>query len=179
MATTRLYTAQDLYAMDAKARFYIIDGELFEDVSAPVSSIAAVRIVIKVGAFAAHHRLGELQGADGAYVLRENPDTVLIPDLSFVRAERMPPRNEQIKYFRFAPDLAVEVLSPSNRRVEIDRKIAIYREAGVPLVWLVDPFKQTVEVFTATGVRSLTAADTLDGGEVLPGFSLPLAELFA
>jgi Uma2 family endonuclease len=63
--------------------------------------------------------------------------------------------------------------------VEIDRKVAIYREAGVPLVWLVDPFKQTVEVFTATGERTLTAADTLDGGEVLPGFSLPLAELFA
>jgi Uma2 family endonuclease len=179
MATTRLYTADDLYAMDAKARFYIIDGELFEDVSAPISSGVAAYIN---GCLFMHIRprmLGRLYGADGAYVLRENPDTVLIPDLSFVRAERMPPRNEQIKYFRFPPDLAVEVLSPSNRRVEIDRKIAIYREAGVPLVWLVDPFKQTVEVFTATGVRSLTAADTLDGGEVLPGFSLPLAELFA
>ena len=179
MATTRLYTEEDLWQMDAGSRFYIIGGELFEDVSAPISSGVAAYIN---GCLFIHIRprmLGRLYGADGAYVLRQNPDTVLIPDLSFVRADRVPPRDEQIKFFRFPPDLAVEVLSPSNRRVDIDRKIAIYREAGVPLVWLVDPFKQTVEIFTPTAERTLTVADTLDGGNVLPGFRLPLAELFA
>jgi Uma2 family endonuclease len=183
MATTRLYTAADLYEMEdgpQGQQYYIVDGELFEDVSAPISSKTAARLNGFLFAFIHPRSLGELLGADGAYVLRESPDTVLIPDLSFVRADRMPPKDQQIQYFRFAPDIAIEVLSPSNRRADIDRKIGIYRAAGVPLVWLVDPFKQTVTVY-AVGAepRTLQGTDTLDGGDVLPGFALPLAQLFA
>jgi Uma2 family endonuclease len=78
------------------------------------------------------------------------------------------------------PDLAVEVLSPSNRPGENARKAAIYRECGVPLVWYVDPFKQIVIVYAQNAEpRTLAIGDTLDGGDVLPGFALPLTELFA
>jgi Uma2 family endonuclease len=183
MAATRLYTAADLYEMEdgpQGQQYYIIDGDLFEDASAPISSNIEARLSGYLFMHVQPRGLGELLSADGAYILHENPDTILIPDISFIRADRFPPRNERMRYFRFAPDIAIEVLSPSNRRAEIDRKLGIYRDAGVPLVWLVDPLKQTVTVFAADAKpRTLGATDTLDGGDVLPDFTLPLAQLFA
>jgi Uma2 family endonuclease len=108
------------------------------------------------------------------------PHLVRIPDLSFVRWEKLPnhaiPR-EPIP--DLAPDLAVEVLSKSNTSGEMKRKLREYFEAGVVLVWFVDPVKRTVEVFTAPKQSEvLTEADTLDGGDVLPGLALPVKRVF-
>ena len=100
--------------------------------------------------------------------------------MSFVRTDRLPPGGIPEKPFRFAPDLAVEVISPSERRAEIEEKLYDYAVGGTPLVWLIHPRKRTVRVISAdAAVRVLREGDTLDGGRVLPDFSCPVAEIFA
>jgi Uma2 family endonuclease len=103
-----------------------------------------------------------------------------VPDIAFVRAERAP-RGEARRHFpRLAPDLVVEVLSPSDRASEVVAKLELYQEAGVSLLWLVDPEKETVTVIAAGRPAAvLKSDDTLDGGDVLPGFTIPVAEIFA
>jgi Uma2 family endonuclease len=107
---------------------------------------------------------------------------VRVPDLSFFRWDRLPARGEvpQEPVAGFVPNLAVEVLSKSNTRKEMNRKLREYFLAGVELVWIVDPRKRVVQVYTAPDQSTLLDEDdTLDGGDVLPGFSLALRELFA
>ena len=122
--------------------------------------------------------LGFCMGADGK--TRISPGLVRIPDLSFVSRDRVPNRmvpDEPI--LGLAPDLAVEVISPGNSKGEMARKLQEYFDAGVRLVWYVYPRPRTVHVFTAPGrPRIVREGQSLDGGAVLPGFVLPLAELF-
>ena len=114
-------------------------------------------------------------------MLRILPNQVRIPDVSFISWDRLPEGKlppEPIA--RLAPDLAVEVLSPSNTKGEMDRKLKDYFAAGVRLAWLIDPPSQTAEVYTSpTEVRHVGKNQALDGGDVLPGFRLPLKQLFA
>lgn len=113
-------------------------------------------------------------------ILERGPDTVRAPDVSlFLRregeAERLP-----AGYTETMPDLAVEIVSPSDSRPAVRRKAESYIAAGVPLVWLVDPRARTVLVY-AVGVdtRVLREGEALDGGDVLPGFAMPVADIFA
>jgi Uma2 family endonuclease len=103
-----------------------------------------------------------------------------MPDVSFVAWNQFPNRQlppEQI--WSIYPDLAVEVLSPSNTSAEIDRKAREYFTAGTQLVWIVDPQTQTVRVHSSPDdIAELTVTDTIDGGRVLPGFTMPVAEMF-
>lgn len=129
--------------------------------------------------FAHERKLGIVVGADGA--VRLAPGLVRVPDASFVSWQRLPggqvPR-EPIP--DLVPDLAVEVLSKGNTAQEMDRKLQDYFSAGVRLVWYVDPDARLVRVYTSpTQVAIRTAEQALDGGDVLPGFTLPVAELFA
>ncbi|MGH7708341.1 MAG: Uma2 family endonuclease, partial [Vulcanimicrobiaceae bacterium] len=103
----------------------------------------------------------------------------LVPDLAFVRIERLrglAGRDLQIP--ALAPDLAVEILSPGDRRIDIDHKIGVYLSAGSALVMVVDPRRRVVELHDATGVRELGERDVIEH-ESLPGFSFAVAELFA
>jgi Uma2 family endonuclease len=123
--------------------------------------------------------LGIIAGPSGGVRLARG--LVRLPDLSFVSWDRLPDRmvpSEPV--LGFAPDLAVEVLSPGNTKREMDLKVREYFLAGVRLVWLVDPGKRTVRVYTAPdqSVR-LSEGQALDGGDVLPGLRLPLREVFA
>lgn len=124
-------------------------------------------------------RLGAVFGADTPYRLMTG--VVRLPDVSFVKAERLPGGcypDEAIT--DIYPDLAVEVLSRSNTPAEMERKVWEYFFAGTSLVWIVDPVKRTVRVHTSPdGTTLLTETDTLDGGTVLPGFALALTDLFA
>jgi Uma2 family endonuclease len=105
---------------------------------------------------------------------------VRAPDLAFVCRERLPPENQPRGFWEIAPDLVVEVVSPNDTRAEIQLKVREWIEAGVRLVWVVYPDSRTVEVIrTLLDREELTADDTLDGGDVLPGFSCAVAELFA
>ena len=106
---------------------------------------------------------------------------IRIPDVSFASWDRFPNRKfPKTPVPALAPDLVVEVLSESNTQAEMDRKRSEYFDAGVRVIWEVDPARRTVGVYTADGVVTmLDATQTLEGGDLLPGFSLVLAELFA
>ena len=181
MVATHAVTVAELETMPLPGRWELIDGELRELApAADESSSIGATILVLVGSFVLSHQLGRLYGADGGFVLFPDRDTVLAPDVAFVRAERAP-QGEARKHFpRLAPDLVVEVLSPSDRASDVLAKLEMYQAAGVPLIWLVDPEKQTVTVIAADHpTRVLRAGDTLDGGEVLPELGVPIADIFA
>ncbi|MGQ0815171.1 MAG: Uma2 family endonuclease [Gemmatimonadota bacterium] len=115
---------------------------------------------------------------EAGFVLSEKPLTVRGPDVAFVRAERVPPLAPGI--FRGAPDLAIEVVSPSNRAGEILRKVSEFLEAGTPAVWVIDPGKETVVVHDQSGMpRVLRPPERLGAEEILPGLSWNIPALFA
>lgn len=122
--------------------------------------------------------LGEVVGECG-FVVQRDPDTVRGPDAAFVSAERLSAWSGDGPFFEGAPDLAVEVLSPSNTRGEVERKVREYLAAGARRVWVVDPASESVTVHRAGGgQRRLGPDDALDGGDVLPGFTLPVSRIF-
>ncbi|MGH2534936.1 MAG: Uma2 family endonuclease [Thermomicrobiales bacterium] len=180
MATTKLFTAEDLATMGADAPFELDMGELVEVCpSFGDASAYAVNIIIPLGTFVKRGRLGVVFGPDGGFFLTWNPDTVRAPDVAFVRRERIPPGLDLRAFFPGAPDLAVEVLSSSNTRREIERKIHHYLAAGTTLIWIANPLRQTVEVVRPDQDRRLLqTGDVLDGQEVVPGFRLPVADIF-
>ncbi len=156
----------------------LVDGVLVEKTMGIQESYLALLIGGIINEFLRASALGIALGADGMTKLA--PGLIRIPDVSFVRWERFPGRVvPSIAFLVSGPDLAVEVLSPSNTAKEMDRKLKDYFASGVRLVWYVDPVKRTAEVFTAVGQSVvLGEGDTLDGGDVLPGFALPLARVF-
>ena len=142
----------------------------------PPHGRACAALTIALGSFVKQHKIGEVWCNDTGFVLQETPATVRGPDVAFVRQERIPGRLRK-DWLRGAPDLVVEVASPGNRRGDLQRKIGQYLHAGARLVWVVYPAKRKVLVYTPDGdVRTIT--DTLDGEDVLPGFRLPLSEIF-
>lgn len=125
--------------------------------------------------------LGGMLGPEIAFGFgpQDDPATVLLPDVAYVREEVLPPKAERGRVCPVAPDLAVELLSPSNTAVEIETRVAIYLEGGTRLVWVLNPVRRTVTVHLPDRTaRTLVAGDALDGGDVLPGFALPVADLF-
>lgn len=165
---------------DRYGRLYeLVDGTLVEKVMGFPESNLATYIVRALGNYLDEHDIGELVGADG--MMQIFPNFVRMPDVAFLSRERLPggrTPTEQVPLI--VPDLAVEVISPSNTRGEMRRKLREYFLAGVRVVWFVDHRARTVTVYTAPDVaETLREADTLDGGDVLPGFRLPLAKLFA
>lgn len=123
--------------------------------------------------------MGIVVAAETGFVLEHDPDTVLAPDIAFVRADRLPPRSERQGFLDLPPDLAVEVACPSQSRPSAERKVAEYLDAGVSLVWVLWPTRKTISVHRSNREPLvLGIGDVLDGEDVLPGFRLPLAELF-
>ncbi len=113
------------------------------------------------------------------FLLSEEPPTVRAPDIAFVSTGRLPHDAYAPVYWRFAPDLAVEILSPSNRAAEMQRKVLEYIDAGSRMVWVIDPEAQTAIAYgSRTDIQLLGPDEALHGGDVLPGFLLPLARLF-
>jgi Uma2 family endonuclease len=125
------------------------------------------------------HDLGTILGPDGA--LRIMPKLVRIPDISFLSWEKLPGRKlPRKKIADLAPDLAIEILSESNTKKEMQRKVKDYFAAGVKLVWLIQPKNRTAEIYTSpTDLRRIKKDESLNGADVLPGFSLQLSDLFA
>ena len=157
----------------------LIDGTLVEKTMGQEESGLAVRLIIFLGNFVLQYKLGKIFGADGPS--RLFPGQVRLPDVWFVTRERMRSLTDRkAPILDLAPDLAVEVLSKSNTNAEMERKLREYFAAGTRLVWYVDPKTRTVRAFTSPdSVITLNDDQTLDGGEVLPGFTLNLRELFA
>jgi Uma2 family endonuclease len=157
----------------------LIEGVLVEKAMGYRESGLAGFLLGLLNAFVIPHNLGIVTGADGT--VRLMPGLVRIPDVAFISWDRIPGRRWPTTPIpTLVPDLAVEVLSLSNTLAEMVRKRQDYFAAGVRLVWQIDPDARTVSVFTGVDtVHVLTAADTLDGGIVLPGFTLLVGDLFA
>ena len=157
----------------------LVDGVLVEKVMGYRESILAGVLIGALRAFVAPRELGLVSAPDG--MMRLFPGMVRIPDVAYVSWARVPDgRVPDDPVPDLVPDLAVEVLREGNTVAEIERKLREYFAAGVRLVWLVDADRRVVRVHTAPAqVRLLGASDTLVGGDVLPGFTLRLSELFA
>jgi Uma2 family endonuclease len=123
--------------------------------------------------------LGRVFGDGFGYELIRFPHTVRVPDLSFVRAELIPEGGIGPGLIKFAPDLAIEVLSPSESASALEEKLDDYTTAGTSLMWVVDPARRTVTVIAANApLRWLREGDVLDGGEVIAGFSCQVSDIF-
>lgn len=156
----------------------LVDGVLVEKVVGFYESILAIALARRLGDFVEAHNLGVVTGEGG--MMRLFPGLVRIPDVAFASWKEFPEGVTDEPVPEIVPDLAVEVLSEGNTKQEMDRKLSDYFDAGVRLVWLVEPRKKTVEVFSAKDASIVLDENaTLTGGEVLPGFSLPLKSLFA
>lgn len=176
-----LMTAEELLARSSElGRCELINGEL--RLMSPAGALhgdAGSRILVAIGSFVYEHRLGYVFNSDTGFILRRNPDTVRSPDVSFLSRSRAPEGGIPEGYLSEVPDLAVEVISPSDTFSEVTAKANDYIDAGVPLVWVVDPRTQRAFVFRR-GQSLLTVASdgALSGEDILPGFILPLAKLF-
>jgi Uma2 family endonuclease len=181
MAVRALMTAEELLRMPHDdMRYELIEGELIQMSPAmPEHGWHNAEIAFLLGTYAKPRRLGVVFDSSVGYKFGSDPDTVLEPDVSFFRTERLPPRKDWKKFFTVPPDIAVEVLSPSERRALLNKKIGIYFAAGVRLLWLVNPSRRTVTVYApGREPRVLRIDDDLTGEDVLPGFRLPLRDLF-
>jgi Uma2 family endonuclease len=157
----------------------LVEGTLVEKAMGYEESAIAGFLITYLNNFILPRKLGIVTGESGA--VRLFPGLVRIPDVAFASWDCFPGRKRpKTSVPHLAPDLVVEVLSKSNTKSEMARKLGEYFQAGVRLVWLVNPKTQTVHVYTAVDQLVLLKGDqALDGGDVLPGFSLPLFELFA
>jgi len=127
--------------------------------------------------FVRPRKLGRVLAAETGFKLSSNPDTVRAPDVAFLRAERVP-EPPPAGYAALAPDLAAEVLSPDDRPGEVLEKVGDWLNAGVRLVWVVDPARGLARVYRADGTETLLGdGDAFDGEEVLPGFSCRIADV--
>jgi Uma2 family endonuclease len=174
-------TVYDVIQIEARENrlFELVDGRLVEKVMGYTESLIASALIAALGKYLEANDLGAVSGADGMFRLPEN--LVRIPDVAFASWDRFP-GDETLEDAvpEIAPDLAIEVLSKGNTRAEMTRKLHEYFAAGVRLVWFVDPPTKSVTVYTSKAHSSVVPHDgMLDGGDVLPGFALPVAQLFA
>jgi Uma2 family endonuclease len=182
MSTTHtLTTADELFVMpDDGFRYELVRGELRR--MPPAGSehgAVTVNITVVIAQFVKSHSLGVVFGAETGFKIASDPDTVRAPDLAFVRRERIPQAGIPRGFWPGAPDLAVEVVSPGDTYTEVEEKVHDWLNSGTRMVLVLNPRTRTVAIHTShTDVVRLTGSDILDGGEVLPGFSCRVAELF-
>jgi len=137
------------------------------------------RVCIRLGRFVEENALGVVMTADPGFHIARDPDTVRAPDVAFVSAQRAI-EPDLAGFYPGPPDLAVEVVSPSDRAGEVVAKAEEWLAAGCRVVWVIDPPKKTIAIYRQhTEAIVLNAADRLDCPELLPGFGVPVAEVFA
>jgi Uma2 family endonuclease len=176
MTSADLFTAADLERLHGSGtRAELVRGRLVvrEPAGFRHGAVAAA-LAAKLTQFVNERSLGGVVAAETGFKLAENPDTVRAPDIAFVCAERVP-RPLPTGYAEVAPDLAVEVLSPTDRAGDVLAKVADWLSAGSRLVWVIDAERRVARVYRADGTEALIDFDGVLGGEgVVPGFTCPL-----
>lgn len=177
----RAMTAEELFRLpDDNCRHALVRGELQRMAAAGFRHGAVIMIV--AGPLSQHvkaHGLGAVCGAETGFVLERDPDTVLAPDVAFVRRERIAASGLPTTFWEGAPDLAVEVTSPGATHREVADKVASWLAAGTRLVWVVDSKRLVVEIHAPDSpTRRLEGSDVLDGEPLFPGFRLPVTDVF-
>ncbi len=176
MSQTLLTAEQLLQTSIPNKRTELVRGVLIvrEPPGGRHGSVTA-NLTIRLGVHVEHERAGQLFAAETGFTLFRAPDTVRAPDIAFIRRERLS-GPIPVTFPELAPDLVVEVLSPRDRPGEILAKVGDWLEAGARLVWVIDPERQIARVYRQDGSESsITPDGQLDGEDVLPGFSCPLA----
>jgi Uma2 family endonuclease len=179
IATAQITTADQLFEANLH-HCELVEGNLimmspagFDHGRFAGNTFAALR------SFVMPRALGIVVTAEAGFRIARDPDTVRAPDVAFVRAERIPPGGVK-GFFQGPPDVAVEVVSPSDRASEVMAKAQSWLQAGCPLVWVVDPQSRTISVYRSRSeIAVLSESDALTGGDTLPGFSVPVSEIFA
>ena len=179
--TTKLLTADDLLRLAAEGiGGELIRGVLVEKVSAGIRHGEIVTLLsFFLTAFILPRRIGRLVASDSGMMLERGPDTVREPDIAYISAEKLPLDVDVPGFYEGAPDLVVEIRSPSDTLAAVNDKAQMWLRFGVGIVWVVFPESRTVEVHPASGPPVLLGEDdNLDGGEVLPGFSCAVKDIF-
>jgi Uma2 family endonuclease len=169
-----------VYPMDDEEQGELVRGEL-RVTPAPGAphGMIATNLTVRLSVHATELRAGWVFGDSVGYQLIDLPRTVRRPDVSFVRADRLPPEGVGPGFLKLAPDLVVEVLSPSETASALEEKLHDYRACGTSLIWVVDPVRRTVTIVACDAPpRWVGEGDRLDGGAVLPGFSCGVTDLF-
>jgi Uma2 family endonuclease len=176
MTVATLVTADELLGLPEDGwRYELVRGELQK--MSPTGGRhgeVSMELYVSLGAFVKQHRLGRVYGADTGFTITRGPDTVRCPDAAFVRSERV---IRTAKFIERTPDAVFEVISPSDRYSEVEEKTRQWLRAGAAVVVLIDPDTETVRIHR-TG-STVTVNDVIEIDDVIPGWRLPLSELFA
>lgn len=180
-ATAKTYTPDDLLARADEHGYELVDGKLERKAMGAEADWVASNLLTVLWAFVMKRELGTVFGAETGYRCFPNaPNRVRKPDVSFVAKGRLPGGRIPKGFITIAPDLAVESLSPRDNYYRTDAKLHQLLEAGVKLLWVINPDNRTVKVYEA-GSRNpveLTDSDVLTGGNVLPEFQIAVRDLF-
>jgi Uma2 family endonuclease len=170
----------DLLAEAEKDGVELIDGRLVEKNMGAEAGAIAIKAILLIGLFLREHNIGHLFTADCGYQLfGKKVPQVRKPDVSFVKHGRLPDEKLPGGNIPFAPDLAVEVVSPNDLAEDVEKRINDFLTAGVPMLWMIYPGSRSVYVYRSGGViQRLSGGEEISGGDVLPGFSCRVEELF-
>jgi len=175
-------TADEFLEMPADGfRHELVRGEV---ISMSLPGGQHGKISLKIGRLIGNHvesaKLGDCYAAETGFLIERDPDTVRGADVAFVRSQRLALITDPDKHVPFAPDLAVEVISPNDRSDEVEEKVQAWLAAGSSLVWTVDPERRTVTIHRPSAEPiTLTEDQKIEGGEVVPGFECRVADFFA
>jgi Uma2 family endonuclease len=173
------FTALELERMGSDSWFELIQGRLYETWPLDIhTSVVLTELFIPLYKHIHTAHLGHLVGGAG-FVFERAPDTVIAPRGAFVRNDRIPASGLPHGFFPGAPDLAIEAASSLDALADLQRKRALYVRRPVPLLWWIDPLQRTAAVHRpGLTIEYLTEDDELNGEDIIPGFSIPLATLF-
>src|SRR5687768_9520186 len=177
--TTHLMTAEELIKLDGPYCHELVKGELLT-MSPPGAKHGAVtmRLSSALDTHVEENKLGIVFVAETGFLLERDPDTVLAPDSSFIRSDRINTLPDG--YLEMAPDLVVEVISPTQSRPEMERKATRWLDYGVLEVWLVDAKRLTVNIRRPAGNNQLLReGEDLTGGDIVPGFRISVGRIFS
>ena len=179
MSTATLRLTADEFAKRDHRGQELVDGKVVTLPSSVRSSLTAGKIHCRIWQYCEAHPIGEaLPASAGVQCFPDDPDRVRKPDGCFIRQEKLTPQVLSGEFLTVVPDLVVEVVSPNDLATEVDRKVAEYLEAGVQLVWVINPETRTGRVHRGNGTISpVQKADDLDGEQVLPGFRCRLSDV--
>jgi Uma2 family endonuclease len=180
--TTRPVTADELLRMpDDGHRYELIRGEIVRmSPAGQQHGHIAATLLLSLGQHVRSHRLGRTYAAETGFKLASNPDHVRAPDAAFIAQERIGKAGDIEGFWPGAPDLAIEVTSPNDTYAEVEDKVFDWLEAGCRMVVVVNPRKRAVTVYRSLSeVKVLGPDDVLDGEDVVRGWRLPVAEIFA
>ena len=179
--TTQPLTAQELLEMpDDGFRYELVRGELRKrPLAGHVEGVVAAVVGVQIGKYAMESGLGGVYAAGTGFQLESDPDHVRAPSVAFIRRERAEAARGMPGFFPGPPDVAVEVISPTDRYTEVEEKVADYLDAGTLAVIVVDPRRRTVKVHRSpTDTVLLSEADVLQVDDAIPGWQLPISDIF-